>query len=1148
MLSCSLRVASVFSGAVALCVAMLLFAAPAFARPPATHSMAVGSGTVHATRAEVKASVELSNEEVGEVKYRFEYATSGEGPWTIARSGSYTFTEVDHEHLQVVSAELHHLTPGTTYHVRAVASDQGGESEQELELTTTAVAAPELYCYAQLGEPGCTAGEYGEKPIKYGRAEAAAYALNFKTRIESNGAETEYSVEYGTSPTGPWTSIEAGKITVAQDFLELEKTLTGLEAEKTYYVHVSAKNAKGKIEETERFTTEQASVGDASLYGGLKQVSASSAVFDFGFNPRSSESHWRLEYITAKSLEEGGAWLKGPEGVVTAAEATENALELEAELTGLDPGTAYDARVFTENTHPPGKTGSAVTFETAGPPFAETFAVHSFDGESLRMLGSVVPHGLDTHYRFQYVTQRHFEAEGFANPDETSQLDAGGSGAETIFLTRIVGADLPAAAVGESYRYRLVASNAASLGSETAGATQSLTVAAAGGGEEGAGASQPGTCSNEPLRTGTPSASLPDCRAYEQVTPVEKAGAKDIFRYGVADESVILGEDGEHVIFSGAGVQWGSSPDPTDSTYIFSRQEGSGWKLTPARPEGEVEGRSYGEPAVWGPDLTNLAFDHVGWATSGNESKDVEVRIGPSGGPYATIATLPRSEAPNPTVPAGAPEVGVYVISTSDRTLVPGHVSATTSGDDLYEYAGGGLRQLNVTGENTSIGRCGAEIVPPRASEGSVNSPPDAVSADGSRIFFEAVPGSNCSEAPRLYMRSDDSETLEIGAYSFVAANPEGSEVVLERDNAGVYEYLLYNTETRILKLLFSAPEAVSLVVCKDFDAIYFRSVAKLTSEAPELSADSGERPVDYYRYDIPSGSLRFTFQASYPESAEFASPEGRYLYFRSPAVGGAGVAHASVDQQVYRYDDSAHVVQCVSCASSFDPRPELSSRFTPGLEHVRRGAWNLPASQNGDFVFFDAESALVPQDVDGEIPNELERGSTAEFFSEGSEELTPSSDVYEWRKDGIDGCQMLQGCLALISSGTGGLENVFLGTDPSGRDVFFATHSQLAPSDTDASGDIYDARIGGGFPVAPPGATECEGDACASTVSPPLAVTPASFVFSGAGNLPPSVQAPPSTAKTSKSKAKKHKARTKPKKATKRSRKARKSAERGRR
>lgn len=84
----------------------------------------------------------------------------------------------------------------------------------------------------------------------------------------------------------------------------------------------------------------------------------------------------------------------------------------------------------------------------------------------------------------------------------------------------------------------------------------------------------------------------------------------------------------------------------------------------------------------------------------------------------------------------------------------------------------------------------------------------------------------------------------------------------------------------------------------------------------------------------------------------------------------------------------------------------------------------------------------------------------------------------------------------------------MLLGTDQSGRDVFFTSTSQLVPQDDDSATDIYNARIGGGEPPPAPRPVECDGDACSTPLSAPVDVTPSSFAFSGAGNLtaPPAV------------------------------------------
>ncbi len=117
---------------------------------------------------------------------------------------------------------------------------------------------------------------------------------------------------------------------------------------------------------------------------------------------------------------------------------------------------------------------------------------------------------------------------------------------------------------------------------------------------------------------------------------------------------------------------------------------------------------------------------------------------------------------------------------------------------------------------------------------------------------------------------------------------------------------------------------------------------------------------------------------------------------------------------------------------------------------------------------------------------------------------FSTSSDVYEWRRYGIDGCALRQGCLALITNGIDGKKNYLLGTDPSGRDVFFATQSQLVAQDKDSQSDIYDARIGGGYPPPPPLPLQCEGDACHNPLNPPNDPTPSSSVYEGPGNEHP--------------------------------------------
>lgn len=119
---------------------------------------------------------------------------------------------------------------------------------------------------------------------------------------------------------------------------------------------------------------------------------------------------------------------------------------------------------------------------------------------------------------------------------------------------------------------------------------------------------------------------------------------------------------------------------------------------------------------------------------------------------------------------------------------------------------------------------------------------------------------------------------------------------------------------------------------------------------------------------------------------------------------------------------------------------------------------------------------------------------SQVSFVPEDSNE---AMDVYEWRN----------GELSLISPGNQAEHAWFSGNSVDGRDVFFVTGARLDPRELDdADQDIYDARIGGGFPYVPPPvpcdvlAFACEGDA----IAPPALSAPATLAIGPSGNVAP--------------------------------------------
>lgn len=1114
------------------------------------------------TSAVAKAQIETNG---AQTEYSFEYALPEGGhppaesslswaPFTSGATGTVTVAE----DFATPEPKLTGLASETTYYVRLKASNKEGVTVQN-----------------EFGEPGGSSSEFEsfktptarpvvEEPSVRNVTGTSAHLVGGLT---THGSETHWRFEYSTSAFGPWGPVAGAEGTVSQVEAEaqaegvglsrsIEGAITGLSPATVYYVRLFAENKAGEAE----YCHEETSPGPE--YGQIvcEPISiATHGVASFGTAGPPTATTLATHALHGEFLRLLGS--VDPHSVPTSEEQT-------VTIEGAPTGGTFTLTFNGQTTEPIAFKAPAdgpVSVHHALGALSTTAAGGVFvtgpDGGPYRVLfggamggvnqpqitadaSGLTPSGAvtvaiiqeggeayDTHYHVEYVSQKQFEepgrAGGFAKAASTPEVDLGSGDS-----TETVGQDLPVLQAGETYRYRIFATNTSPGNPVVRGEEQTLTVPvpANSGAEE--------SCPNQALRTG-PSANLPDCRAYEQLTPVDKEGAQEIFRYaGLAVPAyALVGEDGNHFMLE-APVNWGSGPAAGESPYFFSRDPEKGWGTTAATVQPEAGLDEY-VPQVFDPGLTRLGLEARSSTLGGAESPNVEFRAGPPGGPYATVATVPHKQAEKTGQGwvAASADFSKLILQVEDHKLVEPQTT-TKSGTDLYEYSGGLLRQVNV-----GIGTCGARIVKGNEETGGGGfSSPHAVSVDGSRAFFEAVPGSNCSEPEHLYVRVNGAETVDLGAYRFAAADSQGTRVLLEKqsgDNPGLY---LYETVSPA-KFLSSTGLAVgaNFTVSEDLKAIYFDA--------------SG----DISRYDVPTETLSFVVYADQELFRSQVSRDGRYYYFASRVVpgvpGGAVVPGCGQEndhkleglcptKQVYRYDSVEHVIECISCASSFAPEPRLGSTFstkgsgngTPKLVFV---------SANGDFAFFQTPAALISSDVDGEVIPEGTQGTGLEH---PETENSVSGDVYEWRRDGVHGCAHVQGCLALITNGRGGYLNLLLGTAEEGRDVFIYTSSQLVGQDNDTAGDIYDVRIGGGFPE-PSRPVECEGDACSNPPALPLAQAPATLTLASSGNVagemgsPLVAKAKPKPKKKARCTAKpKKKCKAKPKKKT--GRKAKRAAQ----
>jgi hypothetical protein len=308
-----------------------------------------------------------------------------------------------------------------------------------------------------------------------------------------------------------------------------------------------------------------------------------------------------------------------------------------------------------------------------------------------------------------------------------------------------------------------------------------------------------GVCANEGLSGFSPA--LADCRAYEQVTPTFKDGAKPEFAGVSADGSRVLG--GSLGVFAGTQGDYGAE----GAFYEFSRSP-SGWEpsaLTPADgsfPATELRAASSGlAQSLWFARTPSQSiYDEDLYV---REPDGEMVEVGPMLDPQKTMGP-----------PAGEDHVffyfnGVEFDGASDdlshvvfsllvgeppqtgAPLWPGDTTNTEhpSTVSLYEYAGAGLSQPELVGVSdgftetveggstvhvpagTLISDCGTDF----GSEGRGDTY-NAISAGGGTVFFTAM-GHNAGSCPGNIKAPDVSEVFaRVDGFRTVAVSePTGS-------------------------------------------------------------------------------------------------------------------------------------------------------------------------------------------------------------------------------------------------------------------------------------------------------------------------------------------------------------------------------------
>ena len=632
-------------------------------------------------------------------------------------------------------------------------------------------------------------------------------------------------------------------------------------------------------------------------------------------------------------------------------------------------------------------------------------------------------------------------------------------------------------------------------------------------------------CPNAAFRTG-PSANLPDCRAYELVTPVEK-GRTQALTFTSGGERALVAGDGERLALETI-VPLEPNPSVVGARVVFSRDSALGWQPKSAVALGATAHRI--AMRLFSSDLSQVALEW-GTALGGvGQSLDVVIEAGPVGGSDAPVASIPEEKAEDHRTElfGASANLSDIVLGSVDHNLLSVPTGTDVHAYDLYLWTGEHLELVN-TPSGALSNSCGATLGSGPGSIGDNNSAMvHAVSEDGSTIVFtspshEANAGATepgCEEPTRLFMRVNGGEPIEVSApepgvevgtvknpllpvrYNY--ATPDDSEVffntemALTSDDASKANKLFeYDTVTKTLtRVADGVPPAVGVGLIDEEGFVFSEDGSAVYIEP----APNGSRR-EIYRVATATGKHSFVADAGEPISSSepsYSTPEGEFFLFAATGRPGEdGVAdepRGAGHNELYRYDNATGSVMCVTCGSGTGPAPEQGEVLlrSTELEPQDDAATLTQLSNDGQRVFFQTTARLVPADTNS--------SETVITSASG----TPGLDVYEWEADGADGCELIQGCTYLLSAGEDSGPSTFLGASADGRNVFLESPAQLAPQATPGFPNIYDARVDGGF--APPShEPECL-LSCQEVGAPaPLFGPGASLTFTGEENpLPP--------------------------------------------
>lgn len=614
-------------------------------------------------------------------------------------------------------------------------------------------------------------------------------------------------------------------------------------------------------------------------------------------------------------------------------------------------------------------------------------------------------------------------------------------------------------------------------------------------------------CPNESARTG-PSAQLPDCRAYELVTPRDSNGR----RFSDIDSG-----------FRSFDVFNNELSSRLRDSFLFTVRS-SALKAPPGG-NGRIDSDVYEAvrgAAAWGvvrhvtPTGSEAVTPFTGAASFDHEYTFVFVSehfadAGTNGSLGLEGDTDYLGDRDGHFELTGIGSLGVERLAQG-RYISPGgqHVIFSTGRSQVES---GWCFRAELGGAQCLVKKLEPEAPPSgtgaiydRAADGPTQVvsllPGDLTPAAGEDALYQGVSVDGASVAFKvegtLYVRVANAKTAEVAAGNptYGGISDDGSYVFYE-SGGNIHRF---DTTDETDEQVNSSGDAKMVNASADGSHVYFISPTQLdggegTAGEPNLYVWSGGSP-EYIATVDPSdieGIPALTLWSSYavaPNDDEGrgpgadpsrSTPDGNVLVFESrgqlTAYDNAG------HSEIYRYDDREKSLTCVSCNPS--GTAAVADARLEDLTTLSRTTIVRNLTSDGTRVFFETSEPLIEADVDS------------------------VNDIYEWQEAAGEGGPSL----SLISSGdsvaypvlpeVSPSPNVLMGASTDGKDVYFLSLEALAPgAGVGGAAAIYDARIGGGFAESPPPAVCLEEGCRPPPIPPPSLGAAASPNLKGSGNV----------------------------------------------